>query len=79
MVGGIDIRDLTNNRFKLNRIFLSTKYQNKVFGTDIMNLIEKEFLSAMKWCLDTPHLNKRNHHFYEKLGYEKVGGIPRYR
>lgn len=73
IIGGIDIRDLKDDRYCLNRIFLSNKYQNKGFGTRIMNLIEKEFPSAIEWSLDTPHLNKRNHHFYEKLGYEKVG------
>jgi len=26
-----------------------------------------------KWSLDTPYLSYRNHHFYEKMGYKKVG------
>ena len=38
-----------------------------------MQLIESEFPEAMEWSLDTPHLNGKNHHFYEKLGYIKVG------
>lgn len=32
-----------------------------------MKLVEEEFPSAVEWVLDTPHLNIRNHHFYEKL------------
>ncbi|MGK7377265.1 GNAT family N-acetyltransferase [Planococcus sp. 1R117A] len=73
IIGGVDIRSLDGNRYRLNRIFLSNKFQNQGLGSEIMQLIEKEFPSAAEWHLDTPHLNKRNHHFYEKLGYRKVG------
>lgn len=38
-----------------------------------MKLVEEEFPSAVEWVLDTPHLNFRNHHFYEKIGYKKIG------
>lgn len=38
-----------------------------------MQLIEVEFPRAVQWSLDTPYLNIKNHHFYEKLGYIKVG------
>jgi hypothetical protein len=38
-----------------------------------MQFVENEFPSAVEWCLDTPYLNTRNHYFYEKLGYQKVG------
>ncbi|GEL04851.1 hypothetical protein RST01_14780 [Rummeliibacillus stabekisii] len=72
IIGGIDIRDLNNNRYRLNRIFLSNNQQNKGYGTRIMELIESEFPLAKEWSLDTPHLNTRNHHFYEKLGYKKI-------
>ncbi|WP_269083163.1 GNAT family N-acetyltransferase [Ornithinibacillus californiensis] len=54
-------------------MFLAKKQQNKGLGSQIMQLIEREFPKATEWSLDTPHLNTRNHHFYEKLGYEKVG------
>lgn len=73
IIGGIDIRDIKANRYRLNRIFLSNQYQNKGLGTRIMQLIESDFPLAEEWRLDTPHLNTRNHHFYEKLGYKKVG------
>ncbi|PLT30588.1 GNAT family N-acetyltransferase [Peribacillus deserti] len=79
IIGGNDIRDLQDERYRIIRIFISIKYQNKGFGTRIMQLIEKEFPLATEWSLDTPHLNKRNHHFYEKLGYMKVGGTPNFR
>ena len=73
IIGGIDIRKLENEHYRLNRIFLANAYQNKGLGTKIMQLIENEFPNARSWSLDTPHLNMRNQHFYEKHGYEKVG------
>lgn len=73
IIGGADVRDLKENRYRLNRVFLSHEYQNKGLGSKIMELIESEFPSAIEWSLDTPYLNTRNHHFYEKLGYKKVG------
>lgn len=73
IIGGVDVRDLKGNKYRLNRIFLCLTYQNKGLGSQIMERIEREFPSAIEWHLDTPHLNIRNHHFYEKLGYEKVG------
>lgn len=73
VIGGIDIRNLRNERYRLNRIFLANDQQNKGLGSRIMKLIELKFPNAVEWGLDTPHLNKRNHYFYEKLGYKKVG------
>ena len=73
IIGGIDIRDLNHRRYRLNRIFLAKKYQNQGFGSQMIQLIESIFPSAHEWHLDTPHLNTRNHHFYEKQGYKKVG------
>lgn len=73
IIGGIDIREREEAKFRLNRIFLADAYQNKGLGTYIIQRIEAEFPNAVEWSLDTPHLNSRNHHFYEKLGYKKVG------
>ncbi|ATP40080.1 hypothetical protein CSE16_08465 [Solibacillus sp. R5-41] len=73
IIGGIDIREGKEAKYRLNRIFLANTYQNKGLGTHIMQRIEAEFPNAVEWSLDTPHLNNRNHHFYEKLGFKKVG------
>ncbi|WP_010093141.1 GNAT family N-acetyltransferase [Ornithinibacillus scapharcae] len=73
IIGGIDIRDLGNGKYRLNRIFLLQEYQNKGLGTQIINRVESEFPQAVEWYLDTPHLNNRNRHFYEKLGYQQIG------
>jgi GNAT superfamily N-acetyltransferase len=73
IIGGVDIRNLGEGNYRLNRIFLSNEVQGKGFGTKIMELIEMEFPLACEWSLDTPHLSTRNQHFYEKIGYKRVG------
>jgi hypothetical protein len=37
-----------------------------------MEYVHRTF-PAKHWVLDTPEWHTRNHHFYEKLGYRKVG------
>jgi RimJ/RimL family protein N-acetyltransferase len=38
-----------------------------------MQAIERAHPAAMRWTLDTPAYAHRNHHFYEKLGFQKAG------
>ncbi len=56
----------------LGTIFLDPEYQNVGIGSQVMDYIHGTFL-AKKWVLDTPEWHTRNHHFYEKLGYQKIG------
>ena len=56
----------------LGTIFLDPEYQNLGIGTYTMNYVHRTF-PAKQWRLDTPEWHIRNHHFYEKLGYRKVG------
>jgi ribosomal protein S18 acetylase RimI-like enzyme len=73
IIGGAELRLDSESECYINRIFLLPEFQNKGFGTEIMKYFEREFSSVKKWTLCTPHLNFRNHRFYEKLGYKKVG------
>ena len=63
----------SKNHFYFIRIFIHPDYQNLGIGTKAMLFIENEFPYATKWTLDTPSWAERNHYFYEKLGYKKVG------
>ncbi|MFX0069225.1 MAG: GNAT family N-acetyltransferase [Promethearchaeota archaeon] len=56
----------------LGTIFLDPDYQNYGIGTKVMEYIHDSF-PAKRWVLDTPEWHTRNHHFYEKLGYHKIG------
>jgi GNAT superfamily N-acetyltransferase len=75
IIGAIDIRPLDDKRLRLSKLFLRTEYQNKGLGSTIIQLMESEFPFIQNWSLYTPYLNKRNHHFYEKLGYMKIGEV----
>ena len=56
----------------LGTIFLDPKFQNHGIGSYVMDYVHQTF-PAKRWVLDTPEWHTRNHHFYEKLGYQKVG------
>lgn len=57
----------------LGAIFIEPEFQSQGLGQQIMRMIEGEFPNAKKWTLETPYQSYRNHHFYEKLGYKKIG------
>jgi RimJ/RimL family protein N-acetyltransferase len=56
----------------LGTIFLDPKFQGKGIGSAAMDYVHRTF-PAKRWILDTPEWHTRNHHFYEKLGYRKIG------
>ena len=58
---------------EIRYFYISPEYQNKKIGTGVMALIEKKYKKIKKWWLFTPYKEFRNHYFYEKIGYKKVG------
>lgn len=72
VVGGITLFSKGNGHYHLDLIFISPEHHNRGIGTQAMQFIEDTY-SATKWTLDTPIWAVRNIHFYEKLGYVKVG------
>ena len=75
IVGGLHMISYHNDEMKIEYLFISPEYQGKKIGATVMALIEKEYKGVKKWFLLTPFKDYRNHYFYEKLGYEKVGEI----
>ncbi|MBM7655932.1 GNAT family N-acetyltransferase [Neobacillus cucumis] len=73
LAGGICVVKQTKDHYYLYRIFLGSEFQNKGLGSKILQELEKQFPHVKKWSLDTPKDNRRNRHFYEKLGYIKTG------
>lgn len=73
IVGGFSLYKLSEDHFELGSIYVGPEYQNKGIGSETLNFIEQSFPEVKKWILDTPYLSFRNHHFYEKMGYVKVG------
>jgi ribosomal protein S18 acetylase RimI-like enzyme len=72
LIGGIVIFDRGQGHFHLDIICIDPDYHNQGIGTRAMQFIEEAY-PATKWSLDTPDWAVRNRHFYEKLGFVKVG------
>jgi len=73
IIGGITCGDIGDGVFWLGGIYISKQHQNLGIGAKAIGFIEKEFPQAKIWRLHTPYKNYRNHHFYEKMGYRKIG------
>lgn len=76
IIGGITCCEVSDGVFWLGGIYIQKQYQNIGIGTKAITFIESEFPNAKKWKLHTPYKNYRNHHFYEKVGYQKIGETP---
>lgn len=72
IIGGITIFYRGEGHYHLHIIHIDPSYQGKGIGSQAMKFIELAH-PATKWTLDTPAYAIRNHHFYQKLGYIKVG------
>jgi len=73
IIGGIIVFDKGKGHYNLGRIFIDPDYQNQGIGAQAIEFIEKTFPQTERWTLDTPRWNKRTQHFYEKMGYVKIG------
>lgn len=71
-IGGIVLFEMGQGRYHLDLLFIDPPYHNRGIGTQAMQFIEQAH-PAQRWTLDTPVYAVRNQHFYEKLGYVKVG------
>ena len=72
-IGGFIVFDRRNGHYELGRIFIDPAYQNQGIGVQAINFMEETFPQAKRWTLGTPRWNKRTQHFYEKMGYIKIG------
>lgn len=73
IIGGCTVYAEENERYYVKILYVEMEWQNKGVGTIILNELDKEFPKAKSWYLETPYRSYRNHHFYEKMGYRKVG------
>jgi GNAT superfamily N-acetyltransferase len=73
IIGGMGIYDKGDLHYRIGSIYIDLDYQNHGIGSLAMNFIGKEFAYVRKWTLETPYQSYRNHHFYEKFGFKKIG------
>ncbi|MBC7958682.1 MAG: GNAT family N-acetyltransferase [Vallitaleaceae bacterium] len=59
-----------NGTCYINRLIVDTEYQRKGIGTQLMDLIEKEFSHLKRYEVFTGKKSDRNLKLYDKLGYK---------
>ena len=72
IIGGIIVIDQGSGQFHLDVLVIDPDCHNRGFGTQAMEFIERTFPASV-WTLDTPTYATRNQHFYERLGFVRVG------
>jgi N-acetylglutamate synthase-like GNAT family acetyltransferase len=75
IIGGVHLSAHPNQEMKIEYLFISPLHQGKKIGATVIALLEEKYEEVQKWFLLTPYKDFRNHHFYEKQGYQKVGEI----
>ncbi len=75
IIGGFYIYPEDNGDYELVRLFIDPEYQNKGIGKSTLKYVEKMFSDIRKIELETPSFSMKNHVFYEKMGYLKIGEI----
>lgn len=73
IIGGITVFALEHRHYHLGGLYIKPEYQNLGIGSMTMDFLFSVFDGAEKWTLETPYRSFRNHHFYEKLGFRKIG------
>lgn len=75
IIGGIILFHVQGDHYELGRIYLDLEAQHRGIGAQAMAFIEDAFPQAARWTLGTPSWAVRNHYFYTKCGYSKVGEV----
>lgn len=73
IIGGMIVFQNSYGDCELGRIFIDPECQDQGFGTQAMAFLEKAYPEARRWTLGTPSWNLRTQHFYEKVGFVKIG------
>jgi RimJ/RimL family protein N-acetyltransferase len=72
VIGGIIVFG-SDGDYWLGRMFIDPEEQNRGLGSRALALLEQAYPDSIRWSLETPEWNRRNHRFYEKAGYRRVG------
>ena len=73
LVGGILFSVQSEHQMCVEVFFIHPDAQGKQIGSAVLDQIESMYPHVTTWTLVTPDREYRNHHFYEKQGYRKVG------
>lgn len=70
MVGVVLVYTTGREHGRIDRFYILPEFQGKGVGSKALTLVEAFFPEVKMWTLDTTQFSPRNHHFYEKNGYQ---------
>lgn len=73
IIGGLVVFPGDGISCHLGCIYLVPEHQNAGLGSRCLAFLDREYPHARSWTLETPSVCTRNHHFYEKHGFVKIG------
>ena len=73
LVGVVLISYTGREHARIDRLYIDPSQQNKGIGSAVISSIEALYPEVRLWTLDTDQNSPRNHHFYEKMGYQLAG------
>lgn len=76
LIGGIIVWILPEGHNILGTIFVDPEFQDIGVGQRTWEFIEETYPGTKSWRLGTPTWATKNHHFYEKCGFERVESDP---
>ena len=71
VIGGIIVWILPEGHNILGTIFVDPPFQDRGVGQKTWAFIEESYPDTISWRLGTPAWATKNHHFYEKCGFEE--------
>jgi len=74
IVGGILVLAQEEGHYHLDLLFIGPDYHNRGIGSRALQFLDQTY-PAKRWTLDTPAYSLRNHHFYQKHGFVKIGEL----
>lgn len=61
-----------NDKATIDYLCIHPAFINRGFGSQTLKKLEDNY-QCDHWFVETPAYSLRNHHFYEKIGYQKYG------
>ena len=72
IIGAAIVWILPDGHNRLGTIFIDPAYQDRGIGTQTWKFLEAFYPATKDWTLETPVWATKNHHFYEKCGFQRV-------
>ena len=73
IVGVLLVSSTGREHGRIDRFYVHPDHQDKGIGSKVIKRVEELFPQIKWWTLDTTQQSPRNHHFYEKHGYQLLG------